>query len=48
MQRMVHSNRSGASELAMERLKVLLVSDEDLLDVLRAFPIEQDEDERVP
>ena len=37
MQRMVHGNRSGASEPAMERLKVLLVSDEDLLDVLRLW-----------
>ena len=34
MQRVVHSNRSGASELAMERLNVPLVSDEDILDVL--------------
>ena len=37
MQQMVHGSRRGASELAMERLKVPLVSDEDLLDVLRLW-----------
>ena len=34
---MVHRSRRSASELAMERLKVPLVSDEDLLDVLRLW-----------
>ena len=37
MHQMVRRSSRGASELAMERLKVPLVSDEDILDVLRLW-----------